>query len=64
MEIDAAHRNTRDGHRLALRRLSVVLVLEESRSRLIYMPDQLGSVRDVLDGTTGSLVDALVGVVI
>ena len=26
--------------------------------KLIYMPDQLGSVRDVLDGTTGSLVDA------
>jgi RHS repeat-associated protein len=29
-----------------------------STQKLIYMPDQLGSVRDVLDGTTGSLVDA------
>ena len=29
-----------------------------SGQKLIYMPDQLGSVRDVLDGTSGSLVQS------
>ncbi len=50
---------TRDGSDNVLRRDMAEGELNvNTQQKLIYMPDQLGSVRDVLDGTTGSLVDA------
>ncbi len=50
---------TRDGSDNVLRRDMAEGELNvNTQQKLIYMPDQLGSVRDVLDGTTGALVDA------
>jgi RHS repeat-associated protein len=50
---------TRDGSDNVLRRdLPEGELNVSSGQKLIYMPDQLGSVRDVLDGTSGSLVQS------
>jgi RHS repeat-associated protein len=50
---------TRDGSDNALRRDLAEGEYDVSGSRqLVYMPDQLGSVRDVLDAATGSLVQS------
>ena len=46
---------TRDGSDNVLRRDMAEGELNvNTQQKLIYMPDQLGSVRDVLDGTTGT----------
>jgi len=50
---------TRDGSDVVQRRdLHEGELNVTSGQKLIYMPDQLGSVRDVLDATTGSLVQS------
>jgi len=50
---------TRNGSDTVLRRdLSEGEYNLSTSQKLIYMPDQLGSVRDVLDGTSGSLVQS------
>lgn len=50
---------SRSGSDIVLRRdLDEGEVSLSTGQKLVYMPDQLGSVRDVLSATTGSLVDA------
>jgi len=50
---------TRDGGDNVMRRFTVEgELLVGAGQKLIYMPDQLGSARDILDGTTGGLVAA------
>lgn len=50
---------TRDGSDNLLRRdLDEGEYNVSTSQKLLYMPDQLGSVRDVLDGTTGNLVQS------
>ena len=50
---------TRDGSDNVLRRdLDEGEYNVSTRQKLVYMPDQLGSVRDVIDATTGNLVQS------
>jgi RHS repeat-associated protein len=50
---------TRNGSQTAIRRdLPEGELNVTSGQKLVYMPDQLGSVRDVLDATTGNLVQS------